>query len=368
MAEKESTHKSGGGQILTGIGVGLAVAAALYAGAWYVSANMLRTGVEKWLDARRAEGFTVKTGALATAGFPSRIAVRIPDVDFAAPRARGRWTWRTPAVEVNASPLRLDHIDINLTGSHHLTGPWIEAPALELTATKAGLALTVKDGQLTEAQLNLEDGAGGWNAAESRVHMDKAGVLMSLAPEAPPPAPASGKAGGPLPAVTARLAVKIDNLTIPGQMPAPLTNTVGEIAFNAEVVGPVGDGALPKLLAAWSNAGGAVNVKDFSLQWAPLGFSGEGSIALDQDLQPMGAFTTRLAGFTDGLDIMVREHRMAKNEAAVAKGMLGLMAKPGANGQAEISVPLTVQDRILSAGPLKLFEVPRVDWPGGAPP
>lgn len=363
MAEQKSSRP-----LFVGLVAGLGIAAALYGGAWYASARLLRGEVEHWLEARRAEGYTVRTSAITTAGFPSRVAVRLTDVDFAAPPARGRWTWRTPAVDVTVSPLHLDHIAIDLSGAHQLTGPWLESPALQFTAAKASLALDLKDGVLDEAQLTLEDGSGTWGTA-SRLHMDKAGVRVALHPDTPPPtAPASGKTGGALPMVSARLALRIENLTVPGALPQPLTNTLREIAFNADVVGPVGDGALPKLLAAWSTAGGAIDLKDVTLDWPPVALSGEGSLALDQNLQPMGAFTARVAGFTDGLDIMVREQRMSRDEAAVAKAMLGLMAKPGPGGRAEISVPLTVQDRQLSAGPLKLFEVPQIDWPRSPPP
>lgn len=363
MAEQKSPRP-----ILFGLLAGLVIAAALYAGAWYASAHLLRGEVEHWLEARRAEGYGIRVGSLATAGFPSRIAVRLTDLDLNAPPARGRWTWRTPAVDVTASPLHLGHIVIDLSGTHQLAGPWLESPPLQFTAAKAALALDLEDGALDEAQLTLDDARGAWGAG-SQLHMDKAGVRVSLHPETPPPAaPASGRAGGAQPMVSSRLTLKIENLTVPGKLPPPLSSTLHEIAFNADVVGPVGDGALPKLLAAWSTAGGAIDLKDVTLDWPPVALSGEGSVALDQNLQPMGAFTTRIAGFADGLDIMVREQRMSRDEAAVAKAMLGLMARPGAGGRAEISVPLTVQDRLLSAGPLKLFELPRVDWPQGAPP
>lgn len=350
------------------VALGFGIAAALYGGAWLVSAHLLRTGVERWLEARRGDGFTVHTGALATAGFPARVAVRVPEVDFAAPPARGRWTWRTPGVEVTVSPLRLDHIVLDLAGAHQLAGPWLESPSLQFTAAKAALTLDLKDGAVDEAQVTVEGGDGAWGA-DSLMHVDKAGVRVDLHPDAPPPAPpASGKAGDTLPKISSRLTVKIENLTVPGALPPPLSNTLREIAFNAAVVGPVGDGPLPKLLAAWSAAGGAIDVKDVTLDWSPMTISGEGSLALDQELQPMGAFTSRVAGFTDVLDIMVREHRMADGEAAVAKAMLGLMAKPGPGGRAEINVPLTVQERTLSAGPLKLFQLPRIDWPRAPPP
>lgn len=364
MAEQKSSRA-----VFSGVVVGLAIAGVLYGGAWYASARLLRGEVEHWLEARRAEGYEIRTAAVSTTGFPSHIAVRLTDVDFAAPKARGRWAWRTPKVDVTASPLHLGHVVVDLAGTHQVSGPWLESTPVQITAAKAALVLDLKDGALDEAQLTVDDTEGAWNGAASRLHIGKAGVRVALHPEAQPPAaPASGKTDAHLPAVTARVAVRIEDLTVPGKLPAPLKNTLHEIAFNAAVVGAVGDGPLPKLLGTWSNDGGAIDLKDLTLDWPPVAVSGEGSIALDQNLQPMGAFTTRVTGFTDGLDIMVGEQRMTKDEAAVAKAMLGLMAKPGRDGRAEISLPLTVQDRVLSTGPLKLFVLPRVDWPHAPPP
>lgn len=355
--------------IVLGTAAGLGIAAVLYVIAWFVSANLLAREVDRWLEARRVEGFSIRTGSIEKSGFPLRVAIRIADLDLTAPPQKGRWIWQTPVVEVSASPLRLDRIALDLSGTHQITSPWLEKPPLRFTAANASLALTFKSGELDDAQLAVDGGDGSWNADASRLHVDKAGVRVALNPPAlPPPLPASGKAGGPLPAVSSRLTLKIENLTVPGKLPAPLSNTIREISFSADVVGAMENGALPKMLTGWSNAGGAVSLKDFTLDWAPLVIGGEGSLALDQGLQPMGAFTARLQGFADGLDIVVREHRMEKQEAAVAKAMLGLMSKPGAGGAAEISLPLTIQDRMVSAGPLKLFEVPRVDWPQGAVP
>ena len=363
MTERKSS-------ILLATGVGVGIAAALYVIAWFVSAHLLQGEVERWLADRRTEGFTIRTGALGSAGFPFRLAVRIPDLDLTAPPQKGKWTWQTPAVEIGASPAHLSHLTVDLSGTHNLSSPWLESPPLRFTVGKGRLALDIDgNGQIIAIQLNLENGDGSWNADQSRLHLDKARLRLSLNPPAKAPAaPASGAVTGPMPMVSSRLDATIENLTLPGVLPAPLSATVKDIAFTADVVGPLGDGTLPKILDDWQSAGGAVNLKDFTLDWPPLAIAGEGSIALDQDLQPMGAFTTRVRGFAAGLDIMVEQHRMDRKEAALAKGVLGMMSRPAAGGETEISVPLTVQDRMLSAGPLKLFEIPRVNWPLGAPP
>ncbi|MHB1205051.1 MAG: DUF2125 domain-containing protein [Rhodospirillaceae bacterium] len=363
MAERKSSAL-----LATGIGVG--IAAAIYTVVWFVSAHLLQGEVERWLAARRTEDFTIRTGTLASTGFPFRVAVRVPDLDLAAPPQKGKWTWQTPAVEVSASPAHLSRLTIDLSGTHSIASPWLESPPLRFTAAEGRLTIDLDgDGQVTATQLNIGNGDGSWNSDHSRLHVDKAAVRISLNPPAEvPAAPASGPVAGPMPAVSSRLDVNIENLTVPGSLPAPLSTTLKQVTFTADVVGPVGSGTLPKILDAWNNAGGAVNLKDFTLDWPPLAIAGEGSIALDQNLQPMGAFTTRVRGFAAGIDIMVEQHRMDRKEAALAKGVLGMMSKPSTGGETEISVPLTVQDRMLSAGPVKLFEIPHVTWPGGAPP
>jgi hypothetical protein len=363
MAERKSSALFAGG-------IGVAIAAALYTIAWFVSAHLLQGEVESWLTARRADGFTIRTGTLASAGFPFRVAVRVPDLDLAAPPQKGKWTWQTAAVEVSASPAHLSHLTLDLSGTHIISGPWLESPPLRFTTEKGRLAVDLDgNGQVTATQLNIENGDGSWNTDHSRLHVNMAAVRLSLNPPTETPAaPASGPVTGSMPVVSARLEVNIDTLTLPGALPAPLSTTLKGIAFTADVVGPMGSGTLPKILDAWQSAGGAINLKAFTLDWAPLAIAGEGSIALDQDLQPLGAFTTRVRGFAAGIDIMVEQHRMDRKEATLAKGVLGMMSKPSTGGETEISVPLTVQDRMLSAGPLKLFEIPRVNWPQGAPP
>jgi hypothetical protein len=355
---------------LFAVGTGVGIAAVIYTIAWFVSAHLLQGEVERWLTARRAEGFTIRTGALGSAGFPFRVAVRIPDLDLATPPQKGKWTWQTPAVEISASPAHLSHLTLDLSGTHTLSGPWLENPPLQFTAGKGRLTFDLNDdGAVTATQLNIETGDGSWNTDHSHLHVDKAAVRLSLNPPAETPAaPASGPVKGPMPVVSARLEVNIETLTLPGALPAPLSTTLKGVAFTADVVGPMGSGSLPKILDAWQNAGGAINLKAFTLDWPPLAIAGEGSIALDQDLQPLGAFTTRVRGFAAGIDIMVEQHRMDRKEATLAKGVLGMMSKPSTGGETEISVPLTVQDRMLSAGPLKLFEIPRVNWPQGSPP
>ena len=53
---------------------------------------------------------------------------------------------------------------------------------------------------------------------------------------------------------------------------------------------------------------------------------------------------------------------------ALAKSVVGMLSQNSANGGRELRVSITVQNRVLSVGPLQLFEIPPVKWPAAASP
>jgi hypothetical protein len=117
-------------------------------------------------------------------------------------------------------------------------------------------------------------------------------------------------------------------------------------------------------LSAWRDAGGALDVKEFDLDWPPIAVSGNGTLALDNGLQPMGAFTLKFRGFFEALDGLAAEGMVTRDQAGTARLVLGLLAKrPPEGGPPELTAPFTAQDRQLAVGPLKLMEIPAVTWP-----
>ena len=116
-------------------------------------------------------------------------------------------------------------------------------------------------------------------------------------------------------------------------------------------------------IRAWSNDGGAIDVQSLDLVHGVLGLNGEGTLALDNDLQPIGAFTARIAGFQAAIDQLVAAGMVRPDDGKLAKVVLGVMAKvPKGGGPLQISLPLTLQDRKLSVGPLPLVRLPMINW------
>src|SRR5262249_43224440 len=117
-------------------------------------------------------------------------------------------------------------------------------------------------------------------------------------------------------------------------------------------------------LAAWSDAGGTVEVSRLDVAWGPLTLASSGTLALDRDLQPIGALSAKVRGFDRALDAFAAAGQLAPNQASVAKVALGWLAQPEKDGEKVVTAPISAQDGWIYFGPLRFARVPRVTWQG----
>lgn len=336
--------------------LGLAIA---YGAIWFINASLLRKGVESWIADRQRDGYTIQTAPPALVGFPTRLAVRLADATIATPAAKGAWHWHAAKIDVVASSLSISHISLDLSGTHEVTGGWIPAnQPLRVGAERAQLALALgSDGRVSNTRFEAVNAKMSWPQAEQ--NLVQAGAITADVTLV--------GANTATPAVSSRVALSIDALSLP-PLPHPLTSTVHKATITAEIDGPVTSGPLPQVLEAWRSAGGAFDVKDFSLDWPPLFVAGNGTVALDEHLQPEGAFSTRIGGYGEALDALIANNDLDARSGALAKSVLGLLSRNSANGGREIQVSVTVQDQALSVGPLQLLKLPAVAWPTATVP
>jgi len=140
----------------------------------------------------------------------------------------------------------------------------------------------------------------------------------------------------------------------------PLGSKIDETALHVQLLGKppaVWDDAG---LKAWREAGGTVNLNALSLQWGQLGLSGNGTLALDKDMQPEGAFTAHLTGYEQAIDSLAAAGWIKLSAASIAKLALGIASHPGPDGKLSVDTPLTIQNRRISAGAIKLGQVPEL--------
>jgi hypothetical protein len=327
-----------------------AAAGALYVAVWMMVAAQVRTLSDEWIASQRREGWSIAAGPVTVHGFPRWPQVTLTAVQVTAPLGDGGWTWTAERATVVPAALDLTRLTILAPGTQTVALPG--QPTWTVSSYRAVLEIAVDDsgkwqrGDLTFADLEVRDaeaiplfGAARFNAS----------LALADGPRGPelPFAAFSGSVD------TLRLALAI----------RPFTRTVTTARLDADLVGAVAPGRLSDALDAWRDGGGTLEVRRFLVDWPPLTIAGNGTLALDNDLQPIAAFSTQISGFSETIDVLEADGMMDADDAATANVVLGLMAQaPPDGGPAQLNIPVSVQDRQLSVGPFPLLNLPAIEW------
>lgn len=334
--------------------VGLAVLlGAAYTGYWFWLAQTFQENLALWVDQQRAMGYRMSYAAGEPGGYPLSIHIALSEVAIDSPPGQAPW--------------RVD------TASKVLSiAPW------------APLSLRILDGDRPTA-CNLRWVAGGRNFGMSidgmdlRIRLSTAGDLPAIA--------ISGTSAG----VTEQ-GREIAGLTQPSgsvDLLQATTDTQSSVDFllsahgidfvppeqggakavetydwlvAGQIKGPVPLAPLPEALAAWSSEGGHVELTQFNANWeATTTVSGDGTVALDPTLQPVGAFSAVVRGYNEAVDAAVGRGVMTAAQGTAVKLWLGARAEKDERGL-KVKLPLTIQDGFVSMGPIKLAQVPRIVW------
>lgn len=339
----------------------LALAVLGYATLWAGTALQLRSEVLDWIAARQAEGYRVAYSRIGISGFPIVARVRVKAPALAAPDGRAlSWSWVGGQAVVEVNPLRRNAAVVRLLGeaivSINVEGKLrtYRGGADEMTVTLRR-ALGAGAGTLSIRNLVM-------NAEEPGDAIEIERLFASAEP--------SERRLSSSPARAHAVMVEGADIELPRQMDLPLGQSVAHLSVRALVAGAfVPTGEFPAALARWRNSGGMAEVSHLSLSYGPLFLEGSGTASLDAEMQPAGTFVARIQGFQQALSALAGRGMIEEQAAANASIALAILGQPSADGgPASMSVPLTLQDRRLSVGPLPLMVVPLIEWPRGPSP
>src|SRR5205814_2198025 len=108
--------------------------------------------------------------------------------------------------------------------------------------------------------------------------------------------------------------------------------------------------------------GGTAEIDNLTLRWGTLAVRGSGTLALDYDLQPMGAFSGAVEGYDELMNALVAAGRMKASDARLARIGLAMLAKAGPSGRPAITASFTIQNGEMFLGPAKLGPAPKIPW------
>lgn len=326
-----------------------AVVVGAYSAYWLIAAGKIEHGLERWAEERRAEGYEVELGHPVITGFPTRFRVDIPHPLIG--REASGWIWQAERLRAEAPPWRVGAMEFTLSGRHALRllrGDLWQDIACAIERGRADLRVDSK-GRLTDLDIEISD----YEIDSPEFAAPATGRALTLSirrdyPETPDHQ-----------SETVSLSLRLDRLTLPPDMYLGLGKEIERVALDAVVKGPLTDAKLSRALADWRDAGGTVEVERLELRWGPVELETNGTLALDPEMRPLGAFAAKITGYGDVVDALVMNKLVPLGDAFLFKIAFHLLAKPTEpGGPPTLDLPLTVQDGNLAVGTVRLMEIP----------
>jgi hypothetical protein len=329
---------------------------------WWQVARQLEAGIANWAAEQRAQGAVVQFQGGKVHGFPFAFTA-----DFSEVSLLGRWagtniSLRTADLRANLSPVDLTEIHLTASGPVTAILPEIglndATTGTRLTTGRAAVEIDLRDGGLASLALD----AGKSKIDNGRDVVDIGSLHLDLALPPSPPRNFSDPA--------ADIGIALTDIDLPADSSHLLPGPILEAGLRGTIRGPLssaGDSeparSLAAILAAWRDAGGVLDLAHFDFAQGPLSLSGSGTFALDQNLQPLGASKITATGLGELVDLMSARGQITGKDAQTAKMVVAGLQKPGANGRPEVTLSFSIQDSVVSFGPLRLVRLAPIPWP-----
>ncbi|WP_142850560.1 DUF2125 domain-containing protein [Telmatospirillum sp. J64-1] len=321
----------------------------LAAGGWTLYWHGLARSVEgrlaTWIAERRAEGWHVDHDGVQRAGFPFTLHLTVLRPEIARPDGL---VWRGADLTATVPPFQPGRVTLAAPGRHEVQMPLGERLLIE--AQEVDGLVYLGFGGVTEMGLRLAQGSLTAGRAPAQGFEEVTAMVQPL-----PPPPDHTQP-------SLRFSLGLLGLEMPADFPSVLGPRIERARLAGAVMGRMPQDEGPASLAAWRDDGGTVEIEALQLNWSTLSLAAEGTLALDRELQPEAALTAQVQGFQQAVEGFRSEGAIGRQEAEMLKLVLGLISRPGADGRPSLTVPVTVQDRTLSVGPVPVTRLPRVVW------
>lgn len=313
---------------------------------WFVMADRAGDWIALWAAPAPGKVWHATFDGSEVGGYPFSLDVRVTNPVVAWQNSSGGGVWTGPWLLASFRPWSLERFDVALPEEQTVTvddGATLRMIALAMTEGRATVA--VENNRASALSAEMTDVVATW--AQNRPPVAASRVLLDVAT-----VPDEEEAWD--------VFLRVHDARFPAEAPEPFEGNVPLLEVDLRLRGAVPGGPLAQRLAAWRDAGGVIDVRELKLDWPPLDVTGEGTITIDREMKPLGAFTAEVVGYRELLDALEAMGRLTRNQALVAAAAMDALAATDEDGKKRLSVPISMQNGKAFAGPILIGDLPPV--------
>jgi len=167
-----------------------------------------------------------------------------------------------------------------------------------------------------------------------------------------------------LPATSRDIGILAHNVSVKNIGAARQSFNIDGVVMEAKLLGPGLARWDLSSLKRWRSAGGILEIQNLQVSASGLGLVFSGTMSLDDLFRPIGAGTVVIDGYRGLLERLYSSgliNNVTKVAAILTLDLLSTTSEE--TGQRSVEAPISVQDGVLSVGPVALMEVSPVIVP-----
>ena len=332
----------------------------LYSIYWYAFAENLKENITLFLLDQVREGFDVSFEQIEVVGYPATFRVIMSSPSLAAKSVFQShldvsWRWKGARAIAEVKPWSFNKVRVNLSGDHEVLIDTFKGHH-EYTGSVAGLIVDLRlneDGMPASARLIGTGLQFTYGHTKNNISIKKIRLMAERL--------FSDNFSSKIPTLNIQFDLEELNFDRTGAL--PFGDVIKRLSTSIKVFGKIRSPFDILSLKKWSDDGGIIEFESIEGNYGPIEFNANGTLTLDDKLQILAAFSTKVRGVIVAIDRLTQAQIIQPSDAAMAKIFLSIFSKNlSDNGSPFVTLPLNIQNGQLSIHHIKLLNVPKIEW------
>jgi hypothetical protein len=303
----------------------------------------------KWLEGEvsstkallEQQGYTISYSSVAITGNPLLLEIRFENPSLKAPQ--GTWEWQGSGLVVSLYPWQPSVLRCSFPGDQKVTPPKNPPLSLGILSVEGALGILTLSSQGKVEQVDLTTKAITSLVGGQVQPVSLKSLSLNLLQLSNP--------------LNATFTFETEVAHFESLLKVPPLDYSLTLNINGALSGYASKTSFPRSLSEWRDGGGVVEITSFSLLWPPIRAEAEGTLTLDKNMYLLGSFSSKITGYQEALEDMVKLGWIKQKKALMASFVLELFTTPQGDGSKQLTVPITLQNGVVSVGPAPLIKL-----------